>query len=83
MTRKLGVEVLGSVIEKRDGYSWHRLPHSRASLTCQLGKVAYQRSRYRRRGDRKSICPVDESPGLLAALKTTGKGKMLQPTEKA
>ena len=75
MTRKLGVEVLGSVIEQRDdgasslereGYSWHRLHPSRASLTCQLGKVAYRRSRSRRRGERKSICPVDESLGLLA-----------------
>ncbi len=77
MTRKLGVEILGSVIEKRDdgasslkrdGYSWHRLPRSRARLPISVPVIVVAVT--------ESRCPVDESLGLLAGSMTLPAGKL-------
>ena len=82
--KKLGLGGLRSYLEqlddgapaiRRDGRSWHRLPPSKGSLTCLLGKVDYQRSRYRCGRMRNSVCPVDESLGLL-------EGSLTRPASK-
>lgn len=79
LTRKAGADLFGSIIEKRDdgaprvvrdGQSWYRTKPSRGVLTCLLGKVGYRRSLYRCRGERNSICPVDESLVLLPGAMT-------------
>lgn len=85
LTRQMGVDLLGSIIEKhddgaprivRDGQSWYRAEPSRGVLTCLLGKVEYWRSRYRCRGERNSVCPVDESLVLLPGSMTRPAGKL-------
>ena len=72
--RKLGLDLMRTCIEKqdtgdssitRDGRSYYRLPLSRGAVMTLLGQVDYTRSRYRGRGKKNSLCPVDETLGLL------------------
>ena len=61
---------------KRDDKSWYCLPPSRGTFHCLFGQVEYDRSRYRNRTVRNSICPVDEGLGLLAGRMTVPSGKL-------
>ena len=83
--RKTGLGILRTCIEQRDdgarsirreGRSWYRLARSRGSLTCLLGHLGYDRHRYRNDGVRNSLCPVDESLGLLSGSMTRPAGKL-------
>ena len=83
--RKTGLGILRTCIEQRDdgarsirreGRSWYRLARSRGSLTCLLGHLGYDRPRYRNDGVRNSLCPVDESLGLLSGSMTRPAGKL-------
>ena len=85
-TIELALKVLGGLIEERDdgaptlmrdGKCWHRIRPSKGQVTCQLGTVEYLRSLYRRRGEKTSICPVDESLGLLEGSMTRPAGKIV------
>lgn len=85
LTRQMGIDLFGSIIEKRDdgaprivrdGQSWYRVEPSRGILTCLLGKVVYRRSLYRCRRARNSICPVDDSLCLLPGSMTRPAGKL-------
>lgn len=59
-----------------DGKSWYRAAPSRGMVTCLLGKVEYERSLYRCRSERRSLCPVDDSLGLLPGSMTRPAGKL-------
>ncbi len=61
---------------KRDDKSWYCLPPSRGTFHCLFGQVEYDRSLYRNRTVRNSICPVDEGLGLLAGRMTVPSGKL-------
>ena len=69
-----GLMLLKGLIEERDdgagsirhaGKTWHRVAPSRGTVTCLLGKLEYVRPLYRCRSERRSLCPVDDSLGLL------------------
>ena len=59
----------------RDGRRWHRAGLSKGTAICLLGKLEFRRPLYRRRGERHSACPVDDSLGLLAGSMTRPAGK--------
>ena len=83
--RKLGLDLMRTCIEKQDagdssitsdGRSFYRLPSSRGSVMTLLGQVDYTRSRYRGRGKKNSLCPVDETLGLLEGRMTRPAGQL-------
>ncbi len=45
-------------------------------MTCLLGKLEYARPLYRCRSERRSLCPVDDSLGLLPGSMTRPAGKL-------
>ena len=80
-----GLMLLKGLIEERDdgagsirhaGKTWHRVAPSRGTVTCLLGKLEYERPLYRCRSERRSLCPVDDSLGLLPGSMTRPAGKL-------
>ena len=70
----LGCEVLGACAEarddgalriERDGQSWFRVEPTPKTIMTVLGRVTYQRARYRTGAGSPSLMPVDESLGLV------------------
>ncbi|MCY4541782.1 MAG: hypothetical protein OXB95_05225 [Rhodobacteraceae bacterium] len=48
-----------------DGKPWHRVSSAKKRVVTKQGFVEYWRSCYRRRGERRQRCPVDEAVGLV------------------
>ena len=70
----LGCEVLGACAEarddgalriERDGQNWFRVEPTPKTIMTSLGRVTYQRARYRTGAQSPSLMPVDESLGLV------------------
>ena len=53
------------------------MARTKGSFLCRFGRVDYYRSRYRNRRTRNSICPTDESLGLLEGGVTRLAGKII------
>ncbi len=92
LSREAGKATLGAIAEKRDdgarsirrdGHSRYRTKHTKGSFTCQFGVVEYRRPCYRYRGARNSVCPVDESLGLMAGNLTRHAAKVATHLRKA
>ena len=59
-----------------DGKRWYRVAPSQGTVICLLGKLDYVRPLYRCRSERRSLCPVDDSLGLLPGSMTRPAGKL-------